>query len=313
MNEIKIRFYGYNDFGHEMWEIFTGQEHSRRFLLRDISGPGGQWLTGDGPDCEPSFPVKANITLILCDHDWNEQTRTGNDRARFPDEFPTLIDACRQAWNDYSHKPGCCLDPTDFWNWLSTKLPAGLNGVEQDNWLQNSRKTIRREVLQTFDYCGDKLAIVRVTEGHMNSCSLWRKYAVDMLNEDESDSYIHFYGYEVGNYVIATNPLQIANLPYRVQLGQTQLEITNREIRQFNAMIGISGKAPFRSHDPKVKHLVGVLKEQAAIHNAGLTPSIDKEYYCETCGSHSGKCHPTTGYCFVCGTDNWKPVDYTNV
>lgn len=170
-------------------------------------------------------------------------------------------------------------------------------------------------MIAPFDFCGQHLAIIRQTLRHTHCRLLWREYFAGTA-EPDGDGYetnYHFYGHEVGNYIIATNPLRIANLPYRVQLGEMQLEITNREIRQFNAMIGISGKAPFRSRDPKVKHLVGVLKEQAAIHNAGLTPSIDKAYYCETCGSHSGKCHPTTGYCFVCGTDNWKPVDYTNV
>lgn len=41
--------------------------------------------------------------------------------------------------------------------------------------------------------------------------------------------------------------------------------------------------------------------------NKELKPSIDKCYWCETCGSHSHEAHPITGYCFVCNTDNWEP------
>ncbi|MDR2935926.1 MAG: hypothetical protein LBU80_01085 [Rikenellaceae bacterium] len=43
--------------------------------------------------------------------------------------------------------------------------------------------------------------------------------------------------------------------------------------------------------------------------NSGLTPYINKEYYCETCGSRSGECHPDTGMCFICDADDWRPVN----
>ena len=311
MNEIKIRFYGYGYFGHEMWEIFSGKVNFRRFLVRDTSGPDTPWLTGEGPECEPGFPVKDVITLILCDHDWNEQTRTGNDRARFPDEFPTLIDACRQAWNDYSPKPQRLLDTPGLREWLSQRMPAGLNRVEQDNWLDNSAKPVKREVIAPFDFCGQHLAIIRQTLRHTHCRLLWREYFAGTAEPDEDgyETNYHFYGHEVGNYVIGTNPLQIANLPYRVQRGETELSITAKDLKAFNALIGHVGKSAYRSRDPKMKHLICVLKEQAAIRNAGLTPHIDKTYYCATCGSRSGKCHPDTGYCFLCDTDNWTIVN----
>ena len=36
-----------------------------------------------------------------------------------------------------------------------------------------------------------------------------------------------------------------------------------------------------------------------------IEPLIDKDYWCETCGSKSGKCHPVTGMCYICGADDW--------
>nr|WP_321357202.1 hypothetical protein [uncultured Draconibacterium sp.] len=39
-------------------------------------------------------------------------------------------------------------------------------------------------------------------------------------------------------------------------------------------------------------------------------PYIDKNYFCETCGSISGECHPVTGMCFICGADDWAPIQY---
>lgn len=57
------------------------------------------------------------------------------------------------------------------------------------------------------------------------------------------------------------------------------------------------------------ENVVQCLKEVAKIKNKGLTPDIDTDYYCLTCGSRTGEEHPETGYCFICNTDNWEPID----
>lgn len=56
----------------------------------------------------------------------------------------------------------------------------------------------------------------------------------------------------------------------------------------------------------KLKDLLVSRIEDVKEKNKGFEPSIDKRYWCETCGSHSHECHPGTGYCFHCDTDNWK-------
>lgn len=98
MKEIKIRFFGHREYCQEMWEVFTEEGRPRRYLLRDSEGYG-TWHYASDPDdaCEPGFATQDDITLILCDKNWNEHARTGNDRTRFPAFFPTLIDACQQG------------------------------------------------------------------------------------------------------------------------------------------------------------------------------------------------------------------------
>lgn len=54
-------------------------------------------------------------------------------------------------------------------------------------------------------------------------------------------------------------------------------------------------------------------KAQVANQNAGITPYIDEKYWCETCGSRSGECHPDTGRCFICDSDDWEPVNHRDV
>jgi hypothetical protein len=294
--ELKIRFH-HDDKGYcrEFWEIFPEDNQKQPcFIIRDTSGPGGSWRIASGEFYEPSFEVADEITLILCNSAWQEHLRIGNDRGRFPVGFPMLQEACREAWNDFAGKPARLLDLPDFWRWFAPYCPQELPSWEQDNYRDNNRRTVNREILARFDFCGDELQIIRTTERHTECDFTWRKYL----------SYAMFYGYEVGNYVIDTNPLRIANLPWR----ETGMTITAKDLRAFNAMIGKAGKALYCSHDPKVRRLVELLKEHTARQNKGLKPTIDKEYTCETCGSRSGKCHPTTGYCFVCGTDNWKPA-----
>ena len=293
--ELKVRFH-HDDksYFREFWEIFPEDNQKQPcFILRDTSGPGGSWRVASGEFYEPSFEVAEEATLILCNHAWEEHLRVGNDKGRFPVGFPTLQEACREAWNDFPDKPARLLDTPDFWAWLGQQAPQGLSSWERDNWRQNRRKVVGHEVLGHFYFCGDELQIIRTTERHTD-CNLSGRY----------ENHTHFFGYEAGNYVIDTDPLRIANLPWQTQ----GLTITAKDLRAFNAMIGKASKAPYCSHDPKMRRLVELLKEHTAHRNKGLTPTIDKEYTCETCGSRSGKCHPRTGYCFICGTDNWKPA-----
>ena len=81
----------------------------------------------------------------------------------------------------------------------------GLSSWEQDNWRDNNRQTVSREVLSCFDFCGDELQIIRKTERHTECSLTWRMYFADWADEDRSSSYVWFFGYEVGCDVIDTD------------------------------------------------------------------------------------------------------------
>lgn len=198
--ELKIRFH-HDDKGYcrEFWEIFPEDNQKQPcFILRDTSGPGGSWRIASGEFFEPSFEVSDEATLILCNHAWEEHLRVGNDKGRFPVGFPTLQEACHEAWNDFAGKPARLLDTPDFWRWFAPHLPPELSSWEQDNWRDNNRQTIASEVLARFDFCGDEMAIVRITERHTKCGLMWRKYFADWTDEDRATSYAMFYGFEVG-------------------------------------------------------------------------------------------------------------------
>lgn len=64
---------------------------------------------------------------------------------------------------------------------------------------------------------------------------------------------------------------------------------------------------------PNLRPALQARIRQVAQQNKGMKPDIDMNYWCETCGSTSGKCHPDTGYCFICDTDNWEPHNQRDV
>lgn len=202
--ELKVRFH-HDDksYCREFWEIFS-EEKQPSFVIRDTSGPGGSWRVASGEFYEPSFEISDEVTLILCNSAWQEHLRVGNDKGRFLVGFPTLQEACREAWNDFPDKPARLLDLPDFWRWFAPHIPQGLPSWEQDNWRDNNSQTVMRETLFRFDFCGDELQIIRTTEHHTECRLTWRKYFADWANEERSFSYVWFFGYEVDNDVIDT-------------------------------------------------------------------------------------------------------------
>lgn len=39
-----------------------------------------------------------------------------------------------------------------------------------------------------------------------------------------------------------------------------------------------------------------------------VEPYIDERYWCETCKTSPGVCHPDTGMCYICGADDWAVI-----
>ena len=101
--EIRVRLH-HIDRGNctEVWEVQTEKGKPRRYLGRDDGYGPKEWYTlCDAPYgyCERDCHVREDLTLIVCDKDWNEVLRDGTDRERFPESFPSLDEACNEAWS----------------------------------------------------------------------------------------------------------------------------------------------------------------------------------------------------------------------
>lgn len=63
----------------------------------------------------------------------------------------------------------------------------------------------------------------------------------------------------------------------------------------------------YKSQDAKIKEQLQKQIEITGKDNKELTPYVDSNYWCETCGSRDGKSHPITAMCFHCDADDWQP------
>ena len=64
-----------------MWEVQTEEGKPGRYLGRDDGYGPKEWYTlCDAPYgyCERDCHVRADLTLVICDKDWNEVLRDGN-------------------------------------------------------------------------------------------------------------------------------------------------------------------------------------------------------------------------------------------
>ena len=81
--EIRVRLH-HIDRGNctEVWEVQTEKGKPRRYLGRDDGYGPKEWYTlCDAPYgyCERDCHVREDLTLIVCDKDWNEVLRDGTD------------------------------------------------------------------------------------------------------------------------------------------------------------------------------------------------------------------------------------------
>ena len=86
--EIKIR-HKFTDTGFccEVWE--TELINERHLYFGHDTVEKSWCILYDAPDgfCEPGPLIGKHVTLIICDDDWNEFGRDGNDREKFPDSY----------------------------------------------------------------------------------------------------------------------------------------------------------------------------------------------------------------------------------
>ena len=125
--------------------------------------------------CERDCHVREDLTLIVCDKDWNEVLRDGTDRERFPESFPSLDEACNEAWSKVvkvlphvTHK--------GFGQWITKQSFLPLSQTEELNWRDSYYEEEASEILSRFTWIGEEYAIFKVTQRHTKCDAQWYEY-----------------------------------------------------------------------------------------------------------------------------------------
>lgn len=186
--EIRVRLH-HIDSGNctEVWEVQTEKGKPKRYLGRDDGYGPKEWYTlCDAPYgyCERDCHVREDLTLIVCDKDWNEVLRDGTDRERFPESFPSLDEACNEAWSKVvkvlphvTHK--------GFGQWITKQSFLPLSQTEELNWRDSYYEEEASEILSRFTWIGEEYAIFKVTQRHTKCDAQWYEYYAGKTNRQE--------------------------------------------------------------------------------------------------------------------------------
>ena len=188
--EIRVRLH-HIDRGNctEVWEVQTEKGKPKRYLGRDDGYGPKEWYTlCDAPYgyCERDCHVREDLTLIVCDKDWNEVLRDGTDRERFPESFPSLDEACNEAWSKVvkvlphvTHK--------GFGQWITKQSFLPLSQTEELNWRDSYYEEEASEILSRFTWIGEEYAIFKVTQRHTKCDAQWYEYYAGKTNRQEHE------------------------------------------------------------------------------------------------------------------------------
>ena len=186
--EIRVRLH-HIDRGNctEVWEVQTEKGKPKRYLGRDDGYGPKEWYTlCDAPYgyCERDCHVREDLTLIVCDKDWNEVLRDGTDRERFPERFPSLDEACNEAWSKVE-KVLPHVTHKGFGQWITKQSFLPLSQTEELNWRDSYYEEEASEILSRFTWIGEEYAIFKVTQRHTKCDAQWYEYYAGKTNRQE--------------------------------------------------------------------------------------------------------------------------------
>ena len=117
------------------------------------------------------------------------------DRERFPESFPSLDEACNEAWNKLVNGLQH-VTRSGFGEWITKQSFLPLNQTEALNWRDCYYNEETSEVLSHFTWIGEEYAICRVTQQHTKCDARWYEYYAGKIKRQKQEGYIRFFAYE---------------------------------------------------------------------------------------------------------------------
>ena len=200
--EIKVRLHHIDTgFCREVWEVFAEEGKSKIYIGRETGMGSHEWMTlCDAPYgyCEPDCKVGGFVDIIVCDKQWNEVLRDGNDKERYPESFKTLEEVnAKESAMVRAEYPNITRE--GFGKWITDKAPADLDNTDRLNWRDHRSEVTDTVILRRFTWVGEKYVAVRVTQKHTMCDAIWYEYYTCRENREQYESYTDFIGYEYGD------------------------------------------------------------------------------------------------------------------
>lgn len=193
----------------EVWKVQTEEGSPKRYVGRDMSCCDRLWSAlCDAPYgcCEPECHLSKAVEIIVCDKNWNEQLRDGNDRELYPESFPTLEETHDSEWAAVKKQiPGVTKE--GFSTWIEAKMPPNVSDINRLNWQAPTHyDVIETKVLRRFAWLGENYVVLRQTNRHKMCNAFWYEYFTSKEKLEQYESLTFFYGYEYGDQL--TNSLK---------------------------------------------------------------------------------------------------------
>lgn len=214
--EILVRYHSADvGFCREIWQV-KPENNKVRWLGYDTQCKNWMFLSS-GPYgyAEPEHSVSKDTEIVICNSDWMEYYRTGNDRTRFPDGFPTFDQACVKHWNTIRHEHLPTVGTPELVSFLEEVKPDNLNNLDNLNWNYNyyynidpdnlvadgnrvsreDKGDFKTAFLMHFDYMGKRYHIVRYAQHHSICNARWYMYAVVALIDGKINGNMYWFGF----------------------------------------------------------------------------------------------------------------------
>jgi hypothetical protein len=215
-NEIKAFCYTSDSgYSREIWKGMT-DKGNEIWIMRDTQD--GHWsYLSSGPEgyCEPENSIPKNVDILICNNYWEVFYRTGNDKERFPDGFPTFEQACEKHWASIKNDHLPTVGTPELKAWLDQVKPDGLSYLDSINWnyhrynnidpdllMVDDYRVSREEkgdfkttILLQFDYMGRQYHIVRKAVQHSMCNARWYVYVVVKFVDGKFDGNYYWFGY----------------------------------------------------------------------------------------------------------------------
>jgi len=198
MKQLKVKFLRLEEGrGIEIWYTKSIKGHIT-YLGRSLDHYTWMYLTYiPNVICEPSDDVDPSIEIVICDENWREIGRDGNDHQKYTCAYLTLKETFRTALNNIDPKIRDNIRTDSFQEWINAQRGLNIPLGDQINWAYTYVDEIDIEDIYSFKWLGGKYKIAKRKMKHQKTKSQWYEYGIYNQNDKKLTNMLYHVGWEI--------------------------------------------------------------------------------------------------------------------